>query len=91
MSLVVLEEVTLFFADRMIFDAASLRIGSHDRIGLVGPNGSGKTTLLKVIAGLQEIDDGKAVKSRIEGTTVTLSAKAGNLSLIHISEPTRPY
>jgi ATP-binding cassette subfamily F protein 3 len=64
MSLVVLEDVTLFFADRMIFDAASLRLGSHDRIGLVGPNGSGKTTLLKIIAGVQEIDDGKVTRAR---------------------------
>jgi ATP-binding cassette subfamily F protein 3 len=63
MSLVVLDEVTLFFADRMIFDAASLRLGHGDRVGLVGPNGSGKTTLLKVIAGEQEIDDGKVTRA----------------------------
>src|SRR6476659_4332858 len=63
MSLVVLDEVTLFFADRMIFDAASLRLGHGDRIGLIGPNGAGKTTLLKVIAGEQEIDDGKVTRA----------------------------
>jgi len=63
MSLVVLDEVTLFFADRMIFDAASLRLGHGDRIGLIGPNGSGKTTLLKVIAGEQEVDDGKVTRA----------------------------
>jgi ATP-binding cassette subfamily F protein 3 len=63
MSLVVLDEVTLFFADRMIFDAASLRLGHGDRIGLIGPNGSGKTTLLKVVAGEQEIDDGKVTRA----------------------------
>ena len=63
MSLVVLDEVTLFFGDRMIFDAASLRLGHGDRVGLIGPNGSGKTTLLKVIAGEQEIDDGKVTRS----------------------------
>ena len=63
MSLVVLDEVTLFFADRMIFDAASLRLGHGDRIGLIGPNGSGKTTLLKIIAGQQEIDDGKVTRA----------------------------
>jgi len=63
MSLVVLDEVTLFFADRLIFDAASLRLGHGDRIGLIGPNGSGKTTLLKVIAGEQEIDDGKVTRA----------------------------
>jgi ATP-binding cassette subfamily F protein 3 len=59
MSLVVLDGVTLFFGDRLIFGDASLRLGHGDRVGLIGPNGSGKTTLLKVIAGEQEIDDGK--------------------------------
>jgi ATP-binding cassette, subfamily F, member 3 len=68
MSLVVLDEVTLFFADRMIFDAASLRLGHGDRIGLIGPNGSGKTTLLKIIAGEQEVDDG--VVTRANGVRV---------------------
>jgi ATP-binding cassette, subfamily F, member 3 len=63
MSLVVLDEVSLFFADRMIFDAASVRLGHGDRIGLIGPNGSGKTTLLKVIAGEQEVDDGKVTRA----------------------------
>ena len=63
MSLVVLDDVTLFFGDRMIFDAASLRLGHGDRIGLIGPNGSGKTTMLKVIAGVQEIDDGTVTRA----------------------------
>ena len=64
MSLVVLEEVTLLFADRIILDDVNLRLGPTDKIGLIGPNGSGKTTLLKVIAGQQEIDDGKVVRAR---------------------------
>ena len=64
MSLVVLDDVTLFFADRMIFDAASLRLGHGDRIGLIGPNGSGKTTLLKIIAGEQEVDDGTVTRAK---------------------------
>jgi len=64
MSLVVLDGVTLFFADRMIFGDVSLRLGHGDRVGLIGPNGSGKTTLLKVIAGEQEVDDGKVTISK---------------------------
>src|SRR5205823_14581043 len=63
MSLVVLDDVTLFFGDRMIFDAVSLRLGHGDRVGLIGPNGSGKTTLLKVIAGEQEVDDGNITRA----------------------------
>ncbi|MEZ4360410.1 MAG: ABC-F family ATP-binding cassette domain-containing protein [Kofleriaceae bacterium] len=64
MSSVILEDVTLFFADRMIFDSVSLRLGASDRVGLIGPNGSGKTTLLKVLAGEQEIDDGRVTRAR---------------------------
>ncbi len=63
MSLVVLDGVTLFFGDRMIFDSVNLRLGHGDRLGLIGPNGSGKTTLLKVIAGVQEIDDGTVTRA----------------------------
>ncbi|HEY4181922.1 MAG TPA: ABC-F family ATP-binding cassette domain-containing protein [Kofleriaceae bacterium] len=63
MSLVVLDGVTLMFADRVVFDDVSLRLGHGDRVGLIGPNGSGKTTLLKVIAGQQEIDDGKVTRA----------------------------
>ena len=84
MSLVVLDEVTLFFADRMIFGGASLRLGHGDRIGLIGPNGSGKTTLLKIIAGDQEIDDGKVTRAnglRIGWLPQDLSI-AGGRSLI---------
>jgi len=84
MSLVVLDEVTLFFADRMIFDAVSLRLGHGDRVGLIGPNGSGKTTLLKVIAGEQEVDDGKVTRAngvRIGWLPQDLSI-AGGRSLI---------
>jgi ATP-binding cassette subfamily F protein 3 len=61
--LVVLDDVTLFFGDRLIFDAIGLRLGHGDRIGLIGPNGSGKTTLLKIIAGVQEVDDGSITRA----------------------------
>ena len=63
MSLVVLDDVTLFFGDRLVFDSVSLRLGHGDRVGLIGPNGSGKTTLLKVIAGSQEVDDGTVTRA----------------------------
>ncbi len=94
MSLVVLDDVTLFFGDRMIFDAASLRLGHGDRIGLIGPNGSGKTTMLKVIAGVQEIDDGKVTRAngvRVGYLPQDISVAAGRtlIDMILTSVPGR--
>jgi ATPase subunit of ABC transporter with duplicated ATPase domains len=36
----------------------SFVVNTGERVGLVGPNGCGKTTLLKIIAGLEETDQG---------------------------------
>jgi ATP-binding cassette subfamily F protein 3 len=58
-SLLVLDDVALRFAARVIVDGLSLRVAEHDRVGLIGPNGSGKTTLLRIMAGEQGVDRGK--------------------------------
>ena len=47
------------FGDRTLFEDVSLRIADGDRIGLVGRNGSGKTTLLRLLAELDEPDEGR--------------------------------
>ncbi|MGD9764252.1 MAG: ABC-F family ATP-binding cassette domain-containing protein [Candidatus Binatia bacterium] len=46
------------FGGQVVFDRASWSVGERDRIALVGANGSGKSTLLRLIAGLDEPDDG---------------------------------
>ena len=50
--------VSLFFADRAIFNEINFIINKQDRIGLVGKNGAGKSTMLKALAGLQKLDSG---------------------------------
>jgi len=64
MSLLVLEDVGLRFAGRVIVEGLSLRVSEDDRIGLIGPNGSGKTTLLRIIAEEQSIDRGRIERRR---------------------------
>jgi ATP-binding cassette subfamily F protein 3 len=46
------------FGSQVIFAGASWSVGERERVALVGANGSGKTTLLRMIAGLEEPDDG---------------------------------
>jgi ATP-binding cassette subfamily F protein 3 len=51
-------QLTLRFGDRALFDEISFMANKNDRIGLVGKNGAGKSTLLKIISGLQKADTG---------------------------------
>ena len=51
-------------ADRPAVDALQLPIKDGEFVVLVGPSGCGKTTALRMLAGLEEIDDGSI---RIDG------------------------
>ena len=44
-------DVELRAGPRLLLEHATFRIGSGDRVGLVGRNGAGKTTLTRVLAG----------------------------------------
>ncbi len=46
------------FGSQVVFAGASWSVGDRERVALVGANGSGKSTLLRMIAGLEEPDDG---------------------------------
>ena len=37
------------FADTLLLDNISLKIGTQEKIGIVGANGAGKSTLLKLL------------------------------------------
>ncbi len=50
--------VVKYYGAQKILDQVTLTVGPHARIGLVGPNGVGKTTLLRILAGLEEPDEG---------------------------------
>lgn len=46
------------FATRVLFKEISFSIFPDQRIGLIGPNGSGKTTFLKILAGIEDPEEG---------------------------------
>ena len=62
------DSVTIRFGGFVLFDGVSFQVNPGDRIGLVGRNGAGKTTILNLIAGKQEPDEGRVVKT--SGKTV---------------------
>ncbi len=57
-----LQQLLKQFADRVLLDHVTWQVGDRDRVGLCGPNGAGKTTLLRMLAGLDEPDQGQIVR-----------------------------
>jgi len=52
------QEVTKGFSEHPLFSSLSVAIHEQERLALIGNNGSGKSTLLKILAGIEEVDDG---------------------------------
>ena len=50
--------ISVFFGGKPIFENVSFQVQSKDRIGLIGKNGAGKSTLLKLISGSIKADSG---------------------------------
>jgi len=51
--------VTKRYDGRAVVDSVSLEVHAGESVVVVGPSGSGKTTLLRMIAGLENPDDGE--------------------------------
>lgn len=58
MNLINIEKITKVFAERKVFDQASFFLQEGEKVGVIGINGTGKTTLLKMLAGMEEPDEG---------------------------------
>ncbi|NBC65677.1 MAG: ATP-binding cassette domain-containing protein [Bacteroidetes bacterium] len=61
-----LDNLTLHFGERSLFEDLCVTINKGERIGLVGPNGAGKSTLLKIIAGELNADDGTVKMGNVD-------------------------
>ena len=64
MNILNVEKVSKTYGEKELFNNVSLGINSGDKIGLIGVNGTGKSTLLKIIAGVEEPDEGQVVKGK---------------------------
>lgn len=64
MNIVTIEHLTKSYTERLLFDDTVFSVSEGEKIGLIGINGTGKSTLLKIVAGLEEPDQGTVVRSR---------------------------
>ena len=58
MNLLTIEHIKKSYTERLLFDDASFYLEEGEKVGILGINGTGKSTLLKIIAGLEEPDEG---------------------------------
>lgn len=54
--------LSVYFTGKYLFDNVSFLVNERDRVGLVGKNGAGKTTLLRIINGEQMPETGTIAK-----------------------------
>jgi ATP-binding cassette subfamily F protein uup len=78
-NLVNIEEVSKAFDIRALLERVSLGVSEGDRTGIVGRNGSGKSTLMKIIAAVEQPDQGRVTKAN--------NVKIGLLSQVDKADP----
>lgn len=61
MNIINVEHISKIFGGKVIFDDVSCGISEGEKIGVIGINGTGKTTFLRVLAGLEEADQGQVI------------------------------
>ena len=63
---VIVENLSKRFGGFTAVDRVSFRIGESEIMGFIGPNGAGKSTLIRVLCGLLDPTEGRALVSGID-------------------------
>lgn len=58
------KSISKTFGSQPLFENLSISFSQGCRSGIIGPNGTGKSTLLKLIAGIEQIDEGEIARNR---------------------------
>ncbi len=61
MNILTVDNITKAYGERKLFSNASFFLEEGEKAGIIGINGTGKSTLLKIIAGLEDVDEGKVI------------------------------
>jgi len=83
--MLVLDDISIRVAGRLLLDGASARIPDGARVGLVGRNGIGKTTLFRAVAGEIGVEHGTiGMPSRARIGRLAQEAPSGPESLVEV-------
>src|SRR4030042_618092 len=89
MSRVIFDRVTKHFGEVVAVDDLSLEIGDGEFLVLLGPSGCGKSTALRLIAGLEQPDEGSiAIGDRVVND---VDAKDRDIAMVFQSYALYPH
>ncbi len=63
-NIVTIEHLSKVYTERQIFQDTDFSLQEGEKVALIGVNGTGKSTLLRILAGLEEPDDGSIAMRR---------------------------
>ena len=61
MNLLAVENLGKNFGERILFEGLSFGLAQGDKVALIASNGTGKSTMLKIIAGIDNADEGEVI------------------------------
>ncbi len=64
MNILTADNITKAYGERRLLDGASFFLQEGEKVGIIGINGTGKSTLLKILAGLEDPDEGKVIRAQ---------------------------
>ena len=62
--MIIVENLSKSYGKQQLFDRIGFKVNRRERVGVVGRNGHGKSTLFRLIAGLEEPDEGTISKPK---------------------------
>lgn len=65
MKTITIKNLSKSYAGKTLFEKANFTVSTNDRLAIIGENGAGKSTLLKIIAGLDDADEGQIINERL--------------------------